>query len=174
MRMAARRSPGPVRPSVQPDRFGGPGPQDIRERQHVRIEPRERGRIVLSDRRAVALALAASIAFGVAAAPSAADTRTRSRHLEPAQADFFPGFPGVGTGAVGAAPGGSASGTCGLASGPDGQGTTAGASNQVCEGAGVTNIAPTIGQATSVIGPTIAAGAVIGTQVTTSGDVAAG
>ena len=126
---------------------------------------------MMSIPRVVAAVLAASIGLGVAIAPSAAGASTRSPRLV---AEQLGGSPGVGTGAVVAGAGGSAAGTCGLSEGPHGQGATGGTDNQVCEGAGTAFVAPSVGQASSVVGPNISGSTQIGTQVTSAGDVMAG
>jgi hypothetical protein len=56
----------------------------------------------------------------------------------------------------------------------EGQGATAGTTDQVCVGSGLVFIGPAIGQVATVIGPTIIGPAVIGTSVVSAGDVAAG
>lgn len=121
---------------------------------------------MLSISRAVVLIIAAaSIGLGVGIAPAAAST-------------LSPGL--VGVPVFGVLPVGVATPTlqgvapCGLATGPHGVGATAGTTNQVCTGAGPTFIGPSLGQISSVNGPTIGAGVVIGTQVTSGGGVVAG
>jgi hypothetical protein len=56
----------------------------------------------------------------------------------------------------------------------EGQGATAGTTDQVCVGSGLVFIGPAIGQVATVIGPTVIGPAVIGTSVVSAGDVAAG
>jgi hypothetical protein len=56
----------------------------------------------------------------------------------------------------------------------EGQGATAGTSDQVCVGSGLVYIGPAIGQVATVIGPTIIGPAVVGTSVISAGNVATG
>jgi hypothetical protein len=77
----------------------------------------------------------------------------------------------VGLAAVGAEA--LPAGACGHKS-VEGQGATAGTTDQVCVGSGLVFIGPAIGQVATVIGPTVIGPAVIGTSVVSAGDVAAG
>jgi hypothetical protein len=106
-------------------------------------------------RRAVLAPVAVTLAL-VAGAPAASASPFPAAGLA---------LPGGGFDAVG--------GPCGRPS-VQGQGSTAGVSNQVCQGAGLTFNGPSIGQIATVIGPTIIGPAVIGTSVISAGDVAVG
>ena len=55
-----------------------------------------------------------------------------------------------------------------------GQGPAGNAESLVCQGAGLTFVAPSIGQIASVIGPTIISPAVVGNQIITSAGSVAG
>jgi hypothetical protein len=82
------------------------------------------------------------------------------------------GVPGLGgPTAVGSQ---GAFGPCPSAFGPNGQGPVGGTLATVCTGAGLTFIAPAIGQVASVIGPTIIGPAVIGNVVVSAGNGSAG
>jgi hypothetical protein len=54
----------------------------------------------------------------------------------------------------------------------EGQGATAGTENRVCQGSGLTFIGPSLGQAATMVGPTIVGTPLIGTSVVAAGDVA--
>jgi hypothetical protein len=57
---------------------------------------------------------------------------------------------------------------------PSQQGATAGTSNTVCQGSGLSFIGPSVGQVATVIGPTVIGPATIGNAIVSAGDVAAG
>jgi hypothetical protein len=81
---------------------------------------------------------------------------------------------GLGLGGLGALNGGANAAACGISSGNEGQGGTAGTETVVCNGAGgLSFVGPQIGQVASVIGPTIIGGVVTGSVITTAGDAAA-
>lgn len=108
-------------------------------------------------RRSLAAALAATVAL--AAGAPAAGTST-------AQANNFSVFPpGVGNTAL--AP-------CGRASGFDGQASTGEVTTQVCQGAGLSFIAPATGQIATVIGPTIISPGFVGNVNVSAGPGAVG
>jgi hypothetical protein len=56
----------------------------------------------------------------------------------------------------------------------EGQGATAGTTDQVCNAGGLVYVGPAIGQVATVIGPTIIGPAVVGNLVVSAGNVAAG
>jgi hypothetical protein len=68
----------------------------------------------------------------------------------------------------------SLAGPCGSSRPTAGQGDTGHVANQVCQGAGLSFIGPSIGQISTVVGPTIIGPAVIGNLITSSGDAAGG
>jgi hypothetical protein len=130
---------------------------------------------MISIRRALTPALAATIALGVAvpaASASALPTPYSSiaNRLFPSQA--LPWFAGGSlvppTGIT------SSSGPCGTSTGVEGQGATGGTTAQICAGAGLTFVGPAIGQIATVIGPTIIGPAVIGNIVVSAGNASAG
>ena len=59
----------------------------------------------------------------------------------------------------------NATAPCGSTNGNDGQGRPGGVTNIVCQGTGLTFVAPAVGQIASVIGPTIIGGVVGNAQV---------
>ena len=74
-----------------------------------------------------------------------------------------PSLPGPG---VGSFPGGACSSSSAI-----GQGDIAGTGNTICVGAGLTFVAPAIGQVASVIGPTIIGPGVVGAVNVSAGNV---
>jgi hypothetical protein len=54
----------------------------------------------------------------------------------------------------------------------EGQGATAGTTDQICVGSGLVYIAPADGQIATLAGPTITGSAVVGNLVVSAGDVA--
>jgi hypothetical protein len=78
---------------------------------------------------------------------------------------------GTGLGSLNGLNGGENAAGCGISSGNEVQGGTAGTETVVCNGAGgLSFVGPQIGQVASVIGPTIIGGVVTGSVVTTAGD----
>jgi hypothetical protein len=61
-------------------------------------------------------------------------------------------------------------GPCSTVSPHSGQGATAGTAVQVCQGSGLSFVAPAIGQIATVIGPTIIGPAVVGTLIVSAGN----
>jgi hypothetical protein len=128
-----------------------------------------------------------SIRAGVAALAAVAALAVGGQVSSASAASFpgfaFPGFPassfttpvfagagfGVGTGANSVVPG-----PCATASPFDGQGRVGGINNQICMGAGLAFVGPSVGQIASVIGPTIIGPAVVGVLIVSAGNVSVG
>jgi hypothetical protein len=91
----------------------------------------------------------------------------------PLPADVFP-FAGIplGAGPVGAG-GSQLSGACGESIGQHGQGAAGGNATQVCTGAGLTLVAPQVGQVASIVGPTVIGPAIV-ISITSAGSGAIG
>ena len=113
-------------------------------------------------RRSCVAALAAIATFAVGAPVASASTF-------PAATLPFGALP---LGAGGASP--ITSGACDTTRVTEGQAGTGDATNQVCMGAGLSFIGPSIGQVATVMGPTIIGPAVIGTLIVSAGDAAGG
>jgi hypothetical protein len=121
-------------------------------------------------RRAFLAAVAATAALVVSAPAAGAST--------------FPGgtIPGLLGGAAGAGlafPGGgggasAVAGPCGRPSAGELQGGSGTTQNQVCMGAGLSFVGPSVGQIATVIGPTIIGPAFVGASVVSAGNVAIG
>ena len=77
-------------------------------------------------------------------------------------------------GAAGAGAGRSIAGACGRPTTGEGQAGNGTVSNQVCQGAGLTFIGPSIGEIASVVGPTIIGPAFVGSTIVSTGNVAIG
>jgi hypothetical protein len=71
-------------------------------------------------------------------------------------------------------PAGIPAGACSTPTGNEGQGRTGGTDIYSCVGAGLSFIGPSIGQISSVIGPTIMSPGFVGTVIVSGGNVAVG
>ena len=71
-----------------------------------------------------------------------------------------------------------ASASASLDNGPcatgDSVGASGGTANSVCQGSGLSFIAPSVGQVATVIGPTVIGPATIGSEIVSAGNVGAG
>jgi hypothetical protein len=114
-----------------------------------------------------ALAATAALAVGV---PAASASTAPAYHFSLPTA--FARYRGVPTAALSVP--NVAAGACTTATGNEGQGRTGGNDNQVCLGAGLSFIGPSIGQISTVIGPTIITPAFVGTSIVAGGNVAVG
>jgi hypothetical protein len=143
--------------------------------------------------RMIIVAALALVAFVVAAAPSARAATWPTASMPQAKftstsspAKYSAIGTGLGTGlgigtglglggaGLGSLNGGANAAACGISSGNEGQGGTAGTETVVCNGAGgLSFVGPQIGQVASVIGPTIIGGVVTGSVITAAGDAAA-
>jgi hypothetical protein len=118
--------------------------------------------------RAIGAVLAATAVVG-----GGASTASASTPAIPLPTGVLP-FLGttVGAGPVGAG-GSQLSGACGTSTGQHGQGAAGGTATQVCTGAGLTLVAPQVGQVASVVGPTVIGPAIV-ISITSAGDGAIG
>ena len=135
--------------------------------------------------RMIIVAALALIAFAVAAAPSADAATWPAASMPKASFTSTARYSGLATGlgtglglglgtGLGTLSGGGSVSTCGISSGNEGQGGTAGNETVICNGAGgLTFVGPQIGQVANVIGPTIIGSVVNGSVITSAGAAAA-
>jgi hypothetical protein len=108
-------------------------------------------------RRSLAAALAATVALAVGAPAAGASTAQANNFSVPIAVAPVP------------AVGNTALAPCGRASGFDGQAATGEVTSQVCQGAGLSFIAPATGQIATVIGPTIISPGFVGNVIVSAG-----
>jgi hypothetical protein len=125
---------------------------------------------MLTTPRAIAAALAATVAVGVGAPVASASTWPTPSFTTPAGAFSFPQMPQWGGSPNSGANGGAAgAGPCGTATGEQGFGAMGGTTAEVCTGSGLVFVGPAIGAIASVVGPTIIGPAVVGNLVVSAG-----
>jgi hypothetical protein len=116
-------------------------------------------------------ALAATAALAVGAPAAGASTAPARRFPIPTA---FARFLGPPIGASWIPPSTTLTGACGTSTGAGSQGRTGGTATQVCVGAGLSLIGPSIGQIATVNGPTTISPGFVGITIASAGAVAVG
>jgi hypothetical protein len=124
---------------------------------------------MISPPRSLIAALAATATLAAGAPAASASTALPGQFSFPAAFARFQARP-LSAASFVAGPSVNTAGPCGAATGPHGQGAVGGTSNQVCMGAGLSFIGPSIGQIATVIGPTIISPGFVGNVIVSAGN----